>query len=610
MEYHSSGSLPLLGEDRGTAPELTLMEATCVRRDTACGETGCCTYYYELWWFWLLWTVLILFSCCCAYRHRRAKQRVQQQQRQREISLLAYHGGQLVPILHAGPQFLGVSEAAVLRGARCSPTPRYPQPPRTSDPHLLTQHDPLLHRPLSDGPSSLSSDNSSSCSCDSCCPSSPCSSSLSAAVTYETDTSHATTPSEAPPLMLDVTMETITAAASRLEIDETRILVSERMLGSVAVEIGDEVASGERQTVVDSSVPNQDVTVAVVTVAVVTMAVSPLTSPCLEVVLPVGTTSPIMQQLDLVPCTPTLSTSSTFPSPSEVQIISIDGPTDENTLSGPSTPTASTSDHNPDPTRTFDTANVPSSPTSAPGSDVGMTLALISEASNLPSQDPNPSLVPIPAPSNLPQAKVPSTRAPEPVPTNLSPFTEPLPISLPQTPDPSPSNLNLVSNLQPKTTIVHDCESNPILKPVPANLTLANHTPDLTRTFDTANVPTSVPPNPTSDKNPNHGSLLFWFLVKIQPQNPPIAYVDNTCILPFLLPSNNYRIILYTCSPLPILTPFLVFNVSPGPSFTPGPPHCNAPVQQKWIFFWPRLLSFPLASCYPVAAETDLIFPL
>lgn len=38
-------------------------------------------------------------------------------------------------------------------------TPRYPQPPRTADPHLLTQHDPLLHRPLSDGPSSLSSDN-------------------------------------------------------------------------------------------------------------------------------------------------------------------------------------------------------------------------------------------------------------------------------------------------------------------------------------------------------------------------------------------------------------------------------------------------------------------
>lgn len=37
--------------------------------------------------------------------------------------------------------------------------PRYPQPPRASDPHLLTRHDPLLHQPLSDGPSSLSSDN-------------------------------------------------------------------------------------------------------------------------------------------------------------------------------------------------------------------------------------------------------------------------------------------------------------------------------------------------------------------------------------------------------------------------------------------------------------------
>ncbi|KAK5875417.1 hypothetical protein CesoFtcFv8_026506 [Champsocephalus esox] len=512
MEYHSSGSLPLLGRPR-YCPGANANGGYLCETGHCCGETGCCTYYYELWWFWLLWTVLILFSCCCAYRHRRAKQRVQQQQRQREISLLAYHGANSYPSSMLDLSFLASLKLPSYEEVAAQPstppppyssvftTPRYPQPPRTSDPHLLTQHDPLLHRPLSDGPSSLSSDNSSSCSCDSCCPSSPCSSSLSAAVTYETDTSHATTPSEAPPLMLDVTMETITAAASRLEIDETRILVSERMLGSVAVDIGDEVASGERQTVVDSPVPNQDVTV-----AVVTMAVSPLTSPCLEVVLPVGATSPIMQQLDLVPCTPTLSTSSTFPSPSEVQIISIDGPTDEHiltpkttSLSGPSTPTASTSDHNPDPTRTFDTANVPSSPTSAPGSDVGMTLALISEASNLPSQDPNPSLVPIPAPSNLPQAKVPSTRAPEPVPTNLSPFTEPLPISLPQTPDPSPSNLNLVSNLQSKPTIVHDCESNPILKPVPASLTLANHTPDLTRTFDTATVPSSPTSVPASD---------------------------------------------------------------------------------------------------------------
>ncbi|XP_041820708.1 WW domain-binding protein 1-like isoform X2 [Chelmon rostratus] len=228
MEYHSGGSLPLLGRPR-YCPGANTNGGYLCETGHCCGETGCCTYYYELWWFWLLWTVLILFSCCCAYRHRRAKLRVQQQQRQREISLLAYHGASSYPSSMLDLSFLAslklpsYDEVAAQPSTPPPPyssvftTPRYPQPPRATDPHLLTQHGPLLHRPLSDGPSSLSSDNSSSCSCDSCCPSSPCSSSLSAPVTYETDTSHATTPSEAAPLALDVTMETIAAVATCLE---------------------------------------------------------------------------------------------------------------------------------------------------------------------------------------------------------------------------------------------------------------------------------------------------------------------------------------------------------------------------------------------------------
>ncbi|CAK6974743.1 mucin-5AC-like [Scomber scombrus] len=228
MEYHSGGSLPLLGRPR-YCPGANANGGYLCETGHCCGETGCCTYYYELWWFWLLWTVLILFSCCCAYRHRRAKLRVQQQQRQREISLLAYHGANSYPSSMLDLSFLASLKLPSYEEVAAQPstppppyssvftTPRYPQPPRAADPHLLTQHGPLLHRPLSDGPSSLSSDNSSSCSCDSCCPSSPCSSSLSAPVTYETDTSHASTPSEAAPLTLDVTMETIAAAATCLE---------------------------------------------------------------------------------------------------------------------------------------------------------------------------------------------------------------------------------------------------------------------------------------------------------------------------------------------------------------------------------------------------------
>lgn len=246
MEYHSGGSLPLLGRPR-YCPGANANGANgangagggyLCETGHCCGESGCCTYYYELWWFWLLWTVLILFSCCCAYRHRRAKLRVQQQQRQRDISLLAYQGASSFPSSMLDLSFLASLKLPSYEEVAAQPStppppyssvftaPRYPQPPRSAHPHLLSQHPgaPLHpgapHRALqalSDGPSSLSSDNSSSCSCDSCCPSSPCSSSLSAPVTYETDTSHASTPSEAMPLALDpVAVETISAAAARL----------------------------------------------------------------------------------------------------------------------------------------------------------------------------------------------------------------------------------------------------------------------------------------------------------------------------------------------------------------------------------------------------------
>ncbi|XP_037118619.1 WW domain binding protein 1-like [Syngnathus acus] len=219
MEYHSSGSLPLLGRPR-YCPGANANGGYLCETGHCCGETGCCTYYYELWWFWLLWTALIMFSCCCAYRHRRAKVRAQQQQRrQREISLLAYQGTASYPSSMLDLSFLASLKLPSYEEVAAQPStppppyssvftaPRYPQPPRTADPHLLMQHDPLLHRPLS-GPSSLSSDNSSSCSCDSCCPSSPCSSSPSAPLTYETDTSHASTPSEVASLPFDVAMET------------------------------------------------------------------------------------------------------------------------------------------------------------------------------------------------------------------------------------------------------------------------------------------------------------------------------------------------------------------------------------------------------------------
>ncbi|KAG7496531.1 hypothetical protein JOB18_020764 [Solea senegalensis] len=475
MEYHSGGSLPLLGRPR-YCPGANTNGGYLCETGHCCGETGCCTYYYELWWFWLLWTVLILFSCCCAYRHRRAKLRDQQQQRQREISMLAYHGASSYPSSMLDLSFLASLKLPSYEEVAAQPStppppyssvftaPRYPQPPRTVDPHLLTQHGPLLHCPHSDGPSSLSSDNSSSCSCDSCCPSSPCSSSLSAPVTYETDTSHASTPSEAAPLTLDVTMETITAAATRLEVSEERC-ASERMVASVVVDINDvKAARAQEPLATDPSVPNQTVTVAVVTRAASPQP-SPSPSPSSEVALPLGTTPSVKRHLDLTPCITTTSTcsSNTLPSPRAVeaafpsiQIITTEGPADglETTVSlkttstsSPSTPTESTSDRpginltleTLNPTGSFNAANVPCSPALVPSPDVERTLALITDFAVPLILDPNPALVPIPAPSTPPQALTP-------VPSNLSQATMAIPSNSPQALTPTnffktPSNL-------------------------------------------------------------------------------------------------------------------------------------------------------------------------
>lgn len=48
MEYHSGGSLPLLGRPR-YCPGANANGGYLCETGHCCGETGCCTYYYELW---------------------------------------------------------------------------------------------------------------------------------------------------------------------------------------------------------------------------------------------------------------------------------------------------------------------------------------------------------------------------------------------------------------------------------------------------------------------------------------------------------------------------------------------------------------------------------
>ncbi|XP_060793607.1 mucin-2 isoform X2 [Neoarius graeffei] len=135
MEYHSTGTLPLLGSPR-YCPGANSASGYLCQTGHCCGETGCCTYYYELWCF--------LAS----------------------LKLPSYEEVAAQPSTPPPPY----SSVAYPRGSA------HPGPS-----HML---------------SSQSSDNYTSCSCDSCCPSSPCSSSPSSVqLTDETDTSHTSTPS-------------------------------------------------------------------------------------------------------------------------------------------------------------------------------------------------------------------------------------------------------------------------------------------------------------------------------------------------------------------------------------------------------------------------------
>ncbi|KAK1175180.1 WW domain-binding protein 1-like [Acipenser oxyrinchus oxyrinchus] len=212
VEYHGSGSRPFIASPK-YCPGVNKNSGYECETGHCCGETGCCTYYYELWWFWLLWTILILFSCCCAYRHRRAKLRIQQQQRQREINLIAYHGACNYPASMMDLSFLASFKLPSYEEvAACPNTP----PPPYSTVFAL-QGGQYAHPGPSGITSSQSSDNYTSCSCESCSASSPSSTSFSVQVTDETDTSNATTPSEAgdsrPPSASAATAESDTLGA-------------------------------------------------------------------------------------------------------------------------------------------------------------------------------------------------------------------------------------------------------------------------------------------------------------------------------------------------------------------------------------------------------------
>nr|XP_029510902.1 mucin-2-like [Oncorhynchus nerka] len=411
MEYHSSGSLPLLGRPR-YCPGASSNGGYLCETGHCCGETGCCTYYYELWWFWLLWTVLILFSCCCAYRHRRAKLRVQQQQRQREINLLAYHGATSYPSSMLDLSFLASLKLPSYEEVAAQPsTPpppystvfaaqggaaRYPQPPHHppgSHPHPGTS--------ASAAPSSFSSDNSSSCSCDSCCPSSPCS-------TYETDTSRASTPT---------TLSQYAAENTAAVVLETVATVtSSEMIVSVSSETDVDVAGGNRMGVV------ADAFTVVITSEADTNLSEQSTEPAQVHYFPGATMETVTMETDV--CNVARLSSRTSPTSTEHPLVAT---TTEHPLAGTARPLTNpghdrpSCPHSPSPTPTSAVPS-PTTPTSAVPSPTTPTSAVPSPTTT--SCTPTPSaLSPAQAPTLILASPVLST--PAPTPSALSPAQAP-----------------------------------------------------------------------------------------------------------------------------------------------------------------------------------------
>lgn len=328
----------------------------------------------------------------------------------------------------------------------------------------------------------MSLSSSSSCSCDSCCPSSPCSSSISAPVTYETDTSHASTPGEATPLTLDVTAETIAAAAVRLEVNETQF-VCERTAAAATIAIGDEDPPAPRQTGPGSEVA---LNVPAVGACSPSSRCSPKKLPSIQII----TNEDSDDGLKMTPIPETTSVSDPV-TPAGTQVLDLTG------------------------------TCVLQTPASAPAPDVGRTLVLVTGSSELQSPDLSPILVPVPVPSNSAKASIPEPTSP------ASVLVIP---DLSQSPDPVPSNLSMVSD--PSSPTVPDPVHEALVSLKPADRTSTHY-----QSLDPATEPADSSPDPSSSLPPNvqagssevgSGSGPFPVLSSVSPSCPAITIECET----------------------------------------------------------------------------------
>uniref|UniRef100_W5M2W8 Si:ch73-290k24.6 n=1 Tax=Lepisosteus oculatus TaxID=7918 RepID=W5M2W8_LEPOC len=199
VEKPGGGSQPVLSSPR-YCPGINNHAGYLCETGHCCGETGCCTYYYELWslcgtWVWhVLHDRMYNMRCICVRKHVFCGERLEQTERARgavrSLQDRSWCSCLSIPIpagFLASFKLPSYEEVAA--------RPNTPPPPYSTV--FALQGGQYAQAGPSGMTSSQSSDNYTSCSCESCSASSPSSTSFSVQVTDETDTSHASTPSEA-----------------------------------------------------------------------------------------------------------------------------------------------------------------------------------------------------------------------------------------------------------------------------------------------------------------------------------------------------------------------------------------------------------------------------
>uniref|UniRef100_W5M2Z3 Si:ch73-290k24.6 n=1 Tax=Lepisosteus oculatus TaxID=7918 RepID=W5M2Z3_LEPOC len=189
VEKPGGGSQPVLSSPR-YCPGINNHAGYLCETGHCCGETGCCTYYYELWYFSLSDTLLL--ALCGTWVWHVLHDRMYNMR-----CMLYVYLGAFEYAIHteenAGLSFLASFKLPSYE--EVAARPNTPPPPYSTV--FALQGGQYAQAGPSGMTSSQSSDNYTSCSCESCSASSPSSTSFSVQVTDETDTSHASTPSEA-----------------------------------------------------------------------------------------------------------------------------------------------------------------------------------------------------------------------------------------------------------------------------------------------------------------------------------------------------------------------------------------------------------------------------